>query len=192
LGLDGNGSTCPSAGAQRKGSSPVVWLTGLPCAGKSTIAALVAAELRAAGRRVRVLDGDELRHAISADLGFSAADRREQARRAALLAAESLRRGEIPIVALVSPQRAARAEARAILGDAFIEIHVDAPAAVCETRDVKGMYARARRGEIDWFTGVSAPYERPEAPALRLCTAEQSAAASARGVIALLARHGAV
>lgn len=162
------------------------WLVGLPCSGKSTIAGLVAEELRAAGRDAKVLDGDELRRGPSADLGFSRADRLEQARRAAEIARELTASGVVPVVALVTPYRAARDAARAVLGEAFVEIHVDAPLAVCEERDVKGMYARARCGEMAEFTGVSAPFEPPEAPALRLDTASEPARASARRVVSLL------
>ena len=115
-----------------------VWLTGLPCAGKSTIARLVAEDLRARGRSVRVLDGDELRRTSSADLGFSFDDRLEQARRAARAAAAAVAVGEVAIVALVSPSRAARAQARALLTHAFLEVHVDAPLDVCEARDLRG------------------------------------------------------
>jgi adenylyl-sulfate kinase len=165
----------------------VPWLVGLPCSGKSTIAGLVAEELRALGSDVKVLDGDELRRGPSADLGFSPADRLEQARRAAELARDLLGSGVVPVVALVTPYRAAREAARGVLGAAFVEIHVDAPLEVCEERDVKGMYARARSGAMTDFTGVSAPFEAPEAPALRLDTASESAGVSARRVVALLA-----
>jgi adenylyl-sulfate kinase len=164
----------------------VVWLTGLPCSGKSTVAALVAEALHARGREVRVLDGDALRRSVSADLDYSPAARVEQARRAARLAEEALAAGAQPIVAIISPSLEARAAARAILGDRLAEIHVDAPVEVCERRDVKGLYARARRGEIADFTGVSAPYEPPSAPALRLDTAAEEPAACAQRVLQLL------
>ena len=169
----------------------VLWLTGVPCAGKSTVAALAAEGLTERGVPVRVLDGDVLRRSASADLDFSPAARVEQARRTALIAEESLAAGELPIVAIISPSREARAAAREILGDALAEIHVDAPLEVCEARDVKGMYARARRGELSDFTGVSAPYEPPDNPALRLDTARETAQESARRVVEhALARLG--
>jgi adenylylsulfate kinase-like enzyme len=142
------------------------------------------------GRTARVLDGDVLRRGHSADLGFSAAARVEQARRAAALAAEALAAGDVPIVAIISPSAEARAAAREVLGDAMLEIHLDAPIEVCEARDVKGMYARARRGELQDFTGVSAPYEPPAEPALRLHTGHEEPAESARRVTDLLVDRG--
>lgn len=164
-----------------------VWLTGLPCAGKSTIAQLVADGVRAAGGRPRILDGDALRAGRSRDLGFSAADRHEQARRAAHAALQALAEGEVPIVATVSPYRTARAQARDIVGPhRFLEVYVDAPAEICERRDVKGHYAAARAGRIPAFTGVSDPYQPPLLPALRLDTTLETAEASAGRVLALV------
>jgi adenylyl-sulfate kinase len=171
-------------------SASVVWLTGLPCSGKSTVAALVAAMVEQHRRTARVLDGDVLRRSHSADLGFSAAARVEQARRAAALAADALIAGDVPIVAIISPSAESRAVAREVLGDAMLEIHLDAPVEVCEARDVKGMYARARRGELQDFTGVSAPYEPPADPALRLHTEREEPAESARRVVDLLVDRG--
>jgi adenylyl-sulfate kinase len=170
----------------------VLWLTGLPCSGKSTVASLVAGALTERGVAVRVLDGDALRRTLSADLGFSAEARVEQARRTAHLAADALAAGELPIVAIISPSVPARAAAREVLGDAMAEIHLDAPVEVCAARDVKGMYARARRGELAEFTGVSAPYEPPERPALRLDTARDAPRESARRVVELVVRRGAL
>jgi adenylylsulfate kinase-like enzyme len=120
----------------------VPWLTGLPCSGKSTLAVLLAEALVERGSAVQVLDGDALRRTVCADLGFSHEARIEQARRTARLAAHALRRGEQPIVALISPSVASRTAARVVLGGAMAEIHLDAPVSVCEARDVKGMYAR--------------------------------------------------
>jgi adenylyl-sulfate kinase len=165
--------------------SLVLWLTGLPCSGKSTVASLTADALTERGVAVRVLDGDALRRTLSADLGFSPEARIEQARRTAHLAEEALAAGELPIVAIISPSVASRAAAREVLGAAMAEIHIDAPLEVCEARDVKGMYARARRGEIQDFTGVSQPYEPPEHPALRLDTAHEAPEESARRVVEL-------
>lgn len=173
-------------------TATVVWLTGLPCSGKTTIALLVAEQLRRAQREPELFDGDEVRARLSADLGFSPADRREQARRVAAAAAASLAAGRIPIVALVSPTRDARAVARELLGDAYLQVHVDAPTAVCEARDVKGMYREARAGTRPDFTGVSAPYERPRMPALRVCTGEEPASVSAQRVMDLLRGRGAL
>lgn len=163
-----------------------LWLTGLPCSGKSTIAGLVAEALRAEGSDVRVLDGDELRRTTSADLGYSLEDRAEQARRAAREASRIVESGAIAIVALVSPLRSSRAEAAALLGAAFVEVHVDASLPVCEQRDVKGLYERARSGSLPDFTGISSPYEPPDDPALRLDTAAESPDESARRVVALV------
>jgi adenylylsulfate kinase len=173
-------------------SSAAVWFTGLPCAGKSTIAALVADAAARRGRAVRVLDGDVLRRSSSADLAFSAEDRCEQARRAAHEARRCVDGGELAVVALISPLRRARAEAREILGPAFVEVHVDAPLEVCAARDVKGLYRRAREGQLPDFTGVSSPYETPESPALRLDTALETPALSAQRVLSLLEARGAV
>lgn len=170
-----------------------VWLTGLPCSGKTTIAGLVAAAVRARGRRARVLDGDVLRRSLSADLGFSPEDRCEQARRVAVMAAVAIaEEGAIAVVALVSPLERARAAAREVLGAAYVEVHVDAPLTVCEARDVKGMFRLARAGRIAQFTGVSAPFEAPAHPALRLHTAVEDPQTSARRVIDLLVARGAL
>jgi adenylyl-sulfate kinase len=170
--------------------NPVVWLTGLPCAGKSTIASLVDHAVRDRGRRTCVLDGDVVRRSTSVDLDFSEAGRCEQARRVAVEAVRASDDGRLPIVAVVSPFHSTRATARAIVGDALLEVYVDAPVGVCEERDVKGMYARARAGAIDGFTGVSSSYEPPEAPALHVHTDEEEPAESAARVVALLEALG--
>jgi adenylyl-sulfate kinase len=170
----------------------VLWITGLPCSGKSTVAALVAEALTERGLDVRLLDGDALRRTLSADLGFSPEARVEQARRAAHLAQEALDAGELPVVAVISPSAKARDAARAVLGDAMAEVWTDAPVEVCEARDVKGMYARARRGDLQDFTGVSAPYEPPARPALHLDTAHEAPAESARRVLELAEARGAL
>ena len=173
-------------------TSLVLWLTGLPCSGKSTVASLVTDALTERGVTVRLLDGDALRRTLSADLGFSPEARVEQARRAAHLAKEALEAGELPVVAVISPSVIARDAARAVLGDAMAEVWTDAPVEVCEARDVKGMYARARRGELQDFTGVSAPYEPPADPALHLDTANEAPAESARRVLELAEARGAL
>jgi adenylylsulfate kinase len=170
----------------------VIWLTGLPCSGKSTVASLVADELAEHGLAVRLLDGDALRRTVSADLGFSPEARVEQARRAAQVAQKAIDAGEMPVVAVISPSEEAREAARGVLGDAMAVVHVHAPVEICEARDVKGMYARARRGELSDFTGVSAPYEPPAHPALRLDTEHEAPDESARRVIDLVRGRGAL
>ncbi|HQP93504.1 MAG TPA: adenylyl-sulfate kinase [Thermoanaerobaculia bacterium] len=169
----------------------VVWLTGLSGAGKSTLATAVEAALIRAGHAACVLDGDNLRHGLNADLGFSREDRRENIRRAGEVAALFADAGLIVIAAFISPYRAGREAAREAIGAArFLEVFLDAPLAVCERRDPKGLYRRARAGEIAEFTGISAPYEPPEAPALTLDTAREELAVSARRIVELLATRG--
>jgi adenylyl-sulfate kinase len=151
----------------------VIWLTGLSGSGKTTIAGALEAELKAAGHAVFVLDGDRLRQGLCADLDFSPTDRQENIRRVGEVARLFAEAGIICIVALISPYRRDRARARAAAPPGrFLEIYVNAPLSVCEQRDPKGLYARARAGEIRDFTGISAPYEAPEQPELELRTAE--------------------
>ncbi len=139
-----------------------VWLTGLPSAGKSTLARLVEAVIRARGFSVLVLDGDEVRTWLTVGLGFSREDREENLRRIAHLAMFLNRAGVIAVTAAISPYAAARQRAREVIGR-FVEVYVDCPLDVCEKRDVKGLYRKARSGEVQHFTGVSDPYEPPEA-----------------------------
>src|ERR687896_482040 len=142
-----------------------VWMTGLPASGKSTVAAGVEARLLEAGRSAYVLDGDNLRHGLNGDLGFSAEDRAENVRRTAEVSALLADAGVVVLVALVSPYRADRAAARAAhesRGLPFLEVHVATTLAECEARDPKGLYARARSGELRGLTGVDDPYEPPE------------------------------
>lgn len=154
-----------------------VWLTGLSGSGKSTLAAAAVAELRSTGMPATVLDGDVLRGGLNANLGFAAGDRAEAVRRAgeaAILLASS---GITAVAALISPYRADRDRVRARHAEAgvtFLEVFVDAPLEVVESRDPKGLYAKARAGQIQAFTGISDPYEPPTAPALRLPTASMS------------------
>jgi bifunctional enzyme CysN/CysC len=146
-----------------------VWLTGLPASGKSTIAAALEARLIEQGRNAYLLDGDNLRHGLNGDLGFSAADRSENIRRTAHVARLLADSGTVAIVSLVSPYAADRDAARELHGDEgldFVEVFVDTPLEECERRDPKGLYARARRGEISGFTGIDDPYEAPTAPDL--------------------------
>ena len=170
----------------RAPAGPVIWLTGLPAAGKSTIATLVAEQLRARGVHVRVLDGDALRRTTSRDLGFSRTDRDEHVARTARLAAEAAKQGGVVIVALVSPFRAGREAARAVIGAGFKEVHVQATVAACIRRDPRGRYRRALAGELAQFTGISDPYEAPESPALVLDTEHESPQRCAGRVLALV------
>ena len=150
---------------------PTVWLTGLSGAGKTSIALALAQALKAQGQAVTVLDGDQLRHGLNRDLGFTPEDRHENIRRTAEVARLMNDAGLTVIAAFISPYRADRAMAAQVIGAGqFIEIHVSTPVAVCEARDVKGLYAKARAGQIAQFTGVSAPYEAPLAAALTLDT----------------------
>ncbi len=147
----------------------VVWLTGLSGAGKSTIAARVDQALHARGRHTYILDGDNLRFGLCADLGFSAADRAENVRRLGEAARLLQDAGIIVLVAAISPYRGDRDRVRGrIAAGRFLEVFLDVPIEVCEARDPKGLYRRARAGEITGFSGVDAPYEAPEAPELRL------------------------
>jgi adenylyl-sulfate kinase len=156
--------TPPARSAGPEGA--VLWLTGLSGAGKSTLATAVAGRARALGRAVEVLDGDEVREHLSKGLGFSREDRDTNVVRIAYVASLLARHGVLAITAAISPWREARARARALCGARFIEAYVSAPLEACEARDVKGLYKRARAGEIPRFTGVSDPYEPPESPEL--------------------------
>ncbi|MFM0739740.1 adenylyl-sulfate kinase [Paraburkholderia xenovorans] len=142
----------------------VVWMSGLSGAGKSTLAGALHARLAAAGRASIVLDGDALRTGLNADLGFTPEDRTENLRRVAHVAALFKQQGFVAIAAVISPEQRHRQAARDIVGEGFVEVFVNAPLHVCEARDVKGLYARARRGEIPHFTGISGPFEVPLAP----------------------------
>ena len=149
----------------------VIWLTGLSGAGKSTIARGAQRGLSASGYACCVVDGDDLRKGLCSDLGFTEADRLEQARRACEVARLIANSGVVVIVALISPMRESRDLARRNTeAGRFSEVFVNAPLDVCESRDVKGLYKRARSGAVTHFTGVSAPYERPEAPDLEIRT----------------------
>lgn len=146
-----------------------LWFTGLSGAGKSTVAALVDRQLHARGRHSYILDGDNLRFGLCKDLGFSPEDRAENIRRIGELARLFVDAGLIVLCAAISPYRRDRAQARALVGPGrFIEIFVDTELAECERRDPKGLYRKARAGEITGFSGIDAPYERPESPELRL------------------------
>jgi bifunctional enzyme CysN/CysC len=155
------------ARAERNGhAGGVLWFTGLPGAGKSTLAVELERRLFAEGYQVYVLDGDNMRHGLSGDLGFSHQDRTENIRRVGEVAALFADAGYVCIAAFISPYAEDRRTARAAGGEAFHEVFVDASLEVCEKRDPKGLYKRARAGEVPDFTGVSAPYERPKTPEL--------------------------
>jgi sulfate adenylyltransferase len=168
-----------------------VWLTGLPAAGKSCTAEAVQALLRERGRPVTLLDGDVVRTHLSRGLGFSRDDRDANVRRIGFVAAEVVRHGGAVLCAAVSPYRAARDECRSSVGgDRFLEVFVDTPLGVCEARDPKGLYARARGGQVQGVTGIDDPYEAPLEPELVLGTVDVSPLDNARRVIALLHARG--
>jgi sulfate adenylyltransferase len=168
-----------------------VWFTGLSGAGKSTTADVLTVLLQEAGRQVTVLDGDVVRTHLSKGLGFSRADRDTNIRRIGYVAAEIVRHGGVVVCAAVSPYRATRSDARNMVGPGhFVEVFVDTPLEVCESRDTKGMYARARRGEIKDFTGISDPYERPEEPEITLDTMKSTPQENAKRILDLLTERG--
>ncbi|UVM07917.1 sulfate adenylyltransferase subunit CysN [Pseudomonas laurylsulfatiphila] len=178
------------AHATLKGQSPrILWFTGLSGAGKSTIANLVERKLHTLGRHTYLLDGDNVRHGLNRDLGFTEADRVENIRRVSEVAKLMLDAGLITLVSFISPFRAEREMARRLAGDGnFLEIFVDAPLALAEQRDPKGLYQKARRGELKNFTGIDSPYEPPVTPDIHIDTRNESAEAAAERIVeALLA-----
>jgi adenylylsulfate kinase len=168
-----------------------VWLTGLSGSGKSTIAVELEKRLLERGVRTYILDGDNVRHGLNKNLGFSPEDRTENIRRIGEVAKLFSDAGLVALTAFISPYRADRDQVRAIMqpGD-FIEVFVDCPVEVCEQRDVKGLYKKARAGEIKEFTGISAPYEAPSKPEMVLETSGQSVEKSALQILAYLERQG--
>jgi len=153
----------------------VVWITGLSGAGKTTLALALERALFDRGCNVFVLDGDKVRHGLCADLGFSLPERSENVRRIGEVARLFYEAGQIVIVSAISPLRADRARARALVpAPHFIEVHCDCPLAVCEARDPKGLYRKARAGLLPEFTGISSPYEAPDAPEVVIDSAESS------------------
>ena len=165
----------------------LLWMTGLSGSGKSTVALALERELHRRGRLVRLLDGDNVRTGINRGLGFSAEDRRENIRRIAEVSKLFVETGVITVACFVSPTRDLREMAREIVGAAdFREIYISTPLEECERRDVKGLYARARRGEVKDFTGISAPFEAPEHPALSLDTSVLAVEESVNRIIELL------
>jgi bifunctional enzyme CysN/CysC len=181
-----------SARAGQKGQqAAVLWFTGLSGAGKSTIANLVEKRLFALGRHTTMLDGDNVRHGLNRDLGFTDTDRVENIRRVAEVSRLMADAGLIVLVSFISPFRSERQMARDLLPEGeFLEVHVDTPLAVAETRDVKGLYKKARRGEIPHFTGISSPYEAPENPELHIDTTKVSPEQAAEHIVAALEARG--
>jgi bifunctional enzyme CysN/CysC len=176
-----------------KGQRPaLVWFTGLSGAGKSTIANIVERKLHEQGRHTYLLDGDNVRHGLNKDLGFTDADRVENIRRVAEVAKLMVDAGLIVLASFISPFRAERRMARELVGDGdFVEVFVDASLEVAESRDVKGLYAKARRGDLVHFTGIDSPYEAPESPEIHLDAGGiESAEAAADRVLAYLRDAG--
>jgi adenylylsulfate kinase len=180
-----------SATVRRPGAT--VWLTGLPSAGKSTIARALADRLRAEGHCVELLDGDELRTHLTADLGFSRSDRDTNVQRVGFVARLLARNSIIVLVPVIAPYAAARARVRSehdADGTTFVEVHVATPLELCAERDVRGLYAKQRAGELSGLTGVDDPYEIPQSPELRLDTQDLTVDESATRVYAALAARG--
>jgi sulfate adenylyltransferase len=168
-----------------------IWFTGLSGSGKSTTADVLTVLFLEKGRQVTLLDGDVVRTNLSKGLGFSKEDRDTNIRRIGFVATEIVRHGGVAICSAVSPYRATRDECRRLVGgDHFVEVFVDTPLEVCEQRDIKGMYAQARRGEIKGFTGIDDPYEAPLSPEIKLDTVAASPEANAQRIIAFLAERG--
>lgn len=184
-------ATAPAAAVAAAGAT--VWLTGLPSAGKTTIALALAERLRAEGHRVEILDGDEIRTFLSAGLGFSPEDRDTNIQRigfvAELLASNGVK-VLAPVIAPYAASRAAVADRHAQQGTPYLEVHVATPVEVCSERDVKGLYAKQAAGEISGLTGVDDPYEAPTAPDLRIQAHTQPVADSAAALHALLTERG--
>jgi adenylylsulfate kinase len=170
----------------------VIWMTGLPGAGKSTLAQLLSKRLvEEYGRNVEVLDGDEIRKGLSRDLGLSREDREEHNHRVSYVAKVLSRNGVIAIVALISPYKISRTRAREMIGpERFIETYIKAPLEVCEKRDPKGLYAKARRGEITNMTGIQDPFEVPDEPDLVVDTSGSSPEESVDRMIGELRKGG--
>jgi len=181
-----------AARASAKGQKPVVlWFTGLSGAGKSTVANVVEKKLHALGRHTVTLDGDNVRHGLNRDLGFTSADRVENIRRVAEVSKLMVSAGLITISSFISPFRSERQMAREMLEEGeFVEIFVDTPLEVAEARDRKGLYAKARAGEIKNFTGIDSPYEAPENPEICVKTADKDAETNADEIIAWLDERG--
>lgn len=180
--------------AELKGQRPcVIWFTGFSGSGKSTVANCLERQLHGLGRHSMLLDGDNIRQGLNRDLGFTEADRIENIRRIGEVAKIMSDAGLIVITAFISPYRADRDMVRTLLSAGeFIEVHLSTPLAVCEERDPKGLYRKARRGEIPNFTGIDAPYEPPPAPELRIDTSVIPAEECATSIITLLRKSGTI
>ncbi|MEJ2236425.1 MAG: adenylyl-sulfate kinase [Syntrophobacterales bacterium] len=169
----------------------VIWFTGLSASGKSTIAHIVEKQLHERGCSTYVLDGDNVRHGLCADLTFCQEDRAENIRRIGEMVKLFVDAGIIVLTAFISPYRQDRQQVRSLLSDGqFLEIHVDCPPEVCATRDQKGIYQKAKAGIIKEFTGISAPYEPPENPELVIQSHEEDAKGAAKKVVELIAKCG--
>ncbi|MEM1334032.1 MAG: adenylyl-sulfate kinase, partial [Actinomycetota bacterium] len=181
-----------AARSDRQGHQPaVVWFTGLSGSGKSTIADIVERKLHAAGVRTYLLDGDNVRHGLNRDLGFTDADRVENIRRIAEVSSLMVDAGLVVLASFISPFRAERQLARErVEAGEFIEVHVDASIEVAESRDPKGLYAKARRGELKNFTGIDSPYEPPESPEVRIDSGASTPEDAANQVIEALRAAG--
>ncbi|MER6450427.1 adenylyl-sulfate kinase [Streptomyces venezuelae] len=174
-------------------SGATVWLTGLPSAGKTTVAAAAAGRLRAAGRRVEVLDGDEIRAFLSAGLGFTREDRHTNVQRIGFVAELLSSHGVLVLVPVIAPYEESRDAVRRrheASGTPYLEVHVATPVQVCSGRDVKGLYAKQAAGELTGLTGVDDPYEPPTDPDLRIAAHRQSVDESAQALLDLLKRRG--
>jgi len=169
-----------------------VWLTGLSGSGKSTIAVDLEKALLSRGVRAYILDGDNVRHGLNKNLGFSPADRTENIRRIGEVAKLFTDAGLVAITAFISPYRADRDQVRALMPDDFVEVLVDCPLEVCEQRDVKGLYEKARAGKIPEFTGISAPYEPPLKPEITLATSSLTVEESVARIVKHLTQRGTV
>jgi adenylylsulfate kinase len=179
-----------TAAGRRADRGVVIWLTGLPSAGKSTIAEALVPALRARGERVELLDGDVVRENLSKGLGFSKEDRDINIRRIGFVAELLARNGVKVVTAAISPYRSVRDEVRDMVGEHFLEVHVSTPIEVCESRDVKGLYAKARSGQLKGFTGIDDPYEPPLAPEIEIPTHTESVEESAARIIDVLVARG--
>jgi adenylylsulfate kinase len=181
-----------SLSTERRTIGATLWFTGLPSAGKTTLALALAARLRARGRQVEVLDGDAVRPVLSPELGYSRADRDANVARIGWVASRLASHGVLVLAAVVSPFEQARAAVRAVHAEAataYLEVHVATPVTVCAERDVKGLYARQRSGEVANLTGIDGEYESPVAPELLINTADRSVEAAVDELIALLEKE---
>ncbi|GAA2328298.1 adenylyl-sulfate kinase [Streptomyces kunmingensis] len=190
---EATGPTQSTPTLEKQVTGATIWLTGLPSAGKTTIANELADTLRAEGHRVEVLDGDEIREYLSAGLGFSREDRHTNVQRIGFLAELLARNGVLTLVPVIAPYADSREAVRKrhqVGGTAYLEVHVATPVDVCSVRDVKGLYAKQAAGELSGLTGVDDPYEAPDAPDLRIESHHQTVQESAAALRALLTERG--